>query len=54
MNRNEQNSQTKSVFWSVAEKIHKLRGISPGLPWGYFRPQKGRSKPHSRLKKTSF
>ena len=30
MNRNEQNSQTKSVFWLVAEKIHKLRGISPG------------------------
>ena len=41
MNRNEQNSQTKSVFWLVAEKIHKLRGISPGVPWGYFRPQEG-------------
>ena len=27
MNRNEQNSQTKSVFWLVAEKIHKL-GVS--------------------------
>ena len=39
MNRNERNSQTKSVFWLVAEKIHKLRGISPGVPWGYFRPQ---------------
>ena len=53
MNRNEQNSQTKSVFWLVAEKIHKLRGISPGVPWGYFRPQEG-SKPHSRLKKRVF
>ncbi len=41
MNRNERNSQTKSVFWLVAEKIHKLWGISPGVPWGYFRPQKG-------------
>ena len=30
MNRNERNSQTNSVFWLVAEKIHKLRGISPG------------------------
>ena len=27
MNRNERNSQTKSVFWLVAEKIHKL-GVS--------------------------
>ena len=26
MNRNEQNSQTKSVFWLIAEKIHNLRG----------------------------
>ena len=37
MNRNEQNSQTKSVFWLVAEKIHKL-GVSVR---GYFRPQEG-------------
>ena len=41
MNRNEWNSKTKSVFWLVAEKIHKLWGISPGVPWGYFRPQEG-------------
>ena len=41
MNRNEWNSKTKSVFWLVAEKIHKLEGISPGIPWGYFRPQEG-------------
>ena len=27
MNRNERNSQTKSVFWLVAKKIHKL-GVS--------------------------
>ena len=41
MNRNEHNSQTKFVFWLVAEKIHKLGGISPGVLWGYFRPQEG-------------
>ena len=53
MNRNEQNSQTKSVFWLVAEKIHKLRGISPGVPWGYFRSQEGVKTP-KQTQKTTF
>ena len=56
MKKKESNLQTKSVFWSVAEKIHELRGISPygdhGLHWvlgGGQKPPKT-SKNHQKSK----
>ena len=54
MNRNERNSQTKSVFGLVAEKIHKLRGISPyGYHGGTLGLRRG-SKISKNLKKRLF
>ena len=53
MSRNEQNSQTKSVFWLVAEKIHKLGVSVQGYLGGTLGLRRG-SKPNSRLKKRVF
>ena len=52
MNRNEQNSQTKSVFWLVAEKIHKLGVSVQGYLGGTLGLRRGKTP--WQTQKTSF
>ena len=54
MKKNEPNSQTKSVFWLVAEEIDKHRGMSPygdlGGSLGLSRGQKPQKTSKNDLK----
>ena len=54
--KNEPNSQTKSVFWLAAVGIHKLGGISPygdpGVLWASGGGQKPQKKPQKNDQKS--
>ena len=53
--KNEPNSQIRSVLWLITEEIHKIRGTTPyGELLDTLEPQKGPKKIQKKNKKRLF